>query len=234
MHLEQALVEPRPVEAAIRQAIVADEQRIGLDLARAVISLDGEFENAGLHKGAQRGARRGDIAAEWQVGVLADLRPRPRHFREIAEPGQRMEDASIDSAEIDPLRLGLGEHVERDIEVGRDAEAARKEVHGSERQHAERALAALELLGRIADGAIAAADDDRRRLGSRRLVDGRDEAVAFGKLDRDALGMAGKRLAYLRLDLARLQVADRARARVQDDDRIRQFRPQPAKPGSCI
>ncbi len=61
------------------------------------------------------------------------------------EPERDMmgEDAIIDAAKIDGGRLGREQGGESPIDVDRDAQRARKQVHAAERQDAER-LAAMD------------------------------------------------------------------------------------------
>ena len=72
------------------------------------------------------------------------------------------EDGAVGVPDIDAKFAGIGQRRRRRFQVQRHAERPREQVHGSERQHAERLVVLKGEAGRERHTAIAAADDDAR------------------------------------------------------------------------
>ena len=117
----------------------------------------------------QRGQRVGgptEDPLELVRDVLGDLHRQP-------QAGQVGEVPPGDVAEVDVGDLALGQDAQRGGQVQRQAQAAGEVVGGAEREHAQAHVAVGELMGRLAQRAVPAADHDQ--IGA--AVDGPGEGV---------------------------------------------------------
>ena len=110
-------------------------------------------------------------AKETPEFVAAHLLPCPRHLAEESEPRQRMKIASVDVAEIDPLRADVAKQLDRPLDVGRHSEIGGKQVHRTERQHAKRLVCPCKRMRGAADGPVAAAHDESGDVALRGTLD---------------------------------------------------------------
>jgi hypothetical protein len=145
-------------------------------LAGAVVDAKSGGERPVAGQQRQRGQRVGGSAQDplelvWDV--LGDLHRQP-------QAGQVGEVPSGDVAEVDVGDLALGQDLQCGGQVQGQAEAAGKVVGGAEREHAQAQVAVGELVRRLAQRSVPAADHDQIRAAVGGPGEGLREAAGVG------------------------------------------------------
>jgi hypothetical protein len=199
MQFQHAFVEPLP-PPVIADPVRCDHGGIGARREAAPTGLDAEPRAAGLGDGLPD---RDQNAENFPAGKIKPrLLALARDAGEIAQPGQRVKRPAVERGEIDFFDLAIRQRGRHNGEIaGLCVHVTAQQIHGAERQQAERLAGVRELCQSVAEGAVAAADHNGVEAGARRVIEPPIHVVGLDQIGLDLVARGAERGIH---DLARI------------------------------